>query len=90
MLHRTCRGKGDGMYALEPKTERGSPGGDRGGDQLANSRETGWADCSGAEARRLMKPGSAGTGSEPQLETNATSDKGPRLKEQKRCWNIDR
>jgi hypothetical protein len=77
-LHRTCRDNGDGMQAEETRRNTGNPSGDRGWDQPV-TRER-WTGLCGVAERLAVptKPGNSGGGKEPQLETNARSNEGPR------------
>jgi hypothetical protein len=77
-FHPTCRGIGDGMYAMGTMRNTGSPSGDCSIDQLA-TRERQAGPCGMAEGLAVpMKPGNSGGGKGPQLKGNARSDKGPR------------
>ena len=74
-VHRSCRGKGDGMQATGTRRNTGSPSGDRRG-QLA-TRESQAGPCGVAERPAVpRKPGNAGGGKGPQLKTNARSNEG--------------
>ncbi len=77
MVHRTCRGNGDGMYAQETRRNTGNPGGDRSTDQLT-ARE-GWVGPFEVTERPVVpkNPGNAGGGKEPQLKTDARRDEAP-------------
>jgi hypothetical protein len=76
MLHGTCRGNGDGMYAEETRRNTGSPSGDRGRDQPA-TRERQAGPYGVAERLEVpRKPGNSGGGKGPQLKTDARSDEG--------------
>ena len=78
MLHGTCQGNGDGMYAEETRRNTGSPSGDCGRDQPV-TRERWTGPCGVAEGFAVpVKPGNSGGGKGPQLETNAGSNEGPR------------
>jgi hypothetical protein len=75
-FHPTCRGIGDGMYAMGTMRNTGSPSGDRGVDQLA-TRERQARPYGMAERLVLpMKPGNSGGGKGPQLKADARSDDG--------------
>ena len=77
-FHLTCRGIGDGMYAMGTMRNTGSPSGDRGMDQLA-THERQARPCGMAEGLAVpTKPGNSGGGKGPQLKGNARSNKGPR------------
>jgi hypothetical protein len=76
MLHETCRGNGDGMYAEETRRNTGSPNGDRSSDQPApRERQAG---PYGVAERSVvpMKLGNSGGGKGPQLKTDARSNEG--------------
>ena len=75
-MHQSCRGNGDGMHTKETRSNTGSPCGDRSDDQ-PEARE-GQAGPHGMSERLIVpkKPGNAGGGKEPQLETNERSDEG--------------
>ena len=72
----SCRGSGDGMQTQGISRNTGSPSGDRSRDQLA-PRESQAGPYGVAERSVVpMKPGNAGRGKGPQLETDATSHEG--------------
>src|SRR5271154_925580 len=61
-FHPTCRGIGDGMYAMGTMRNTGSPSGDCSMDQLA-TRERQGRPCGMAEGLAVpMKPGNSGGG----------------------------
>ena len=74
-FHPTCRGIGDGMYAMgRTMCNTGSPSGDRSMDQLA-TRERQARPCGMAERLVVpMKPGITGGGKGLQLKADARSD----------------
>jgi hypothetical protein len=76
MLHGTCRGNGDGMYAEETRRNTGNPSGDRSRDQRA-TRERQAGPYGVAERLAVpRKPGNSGGGKGPQLKTDARSNEG--------------